>query len=99
MFTSCKNRIYLRSKTQNPTLQTSGRIRGRVLPYPLSIGVMRSALCAGENTRACGSVDDDINIQRHSKSVPVLVEDQSNCILLSITENATKVILIRHEII
>ena len=59
----------------------------------LSTGVLCSGLWAGGNTRAHRRIHvEDNNNQRHSKPVPVLVEDQSNGILLSITENATKVI-------
>ena len=60
---------------------------------PLPTDVLCSTLWVGGNTRAYGSIhDEDNDNQRHSKPVPVRVEDQSNCILLFITENVTKVI-------
>ena len=84
-----------RTRTKNPTLKTLGPYVGgycRTL-LPLSTGVLCSTLWAGGNTCAYRSIhDEDNNNQPHSKPVPVLVEDQSNDILLSITENATKVI-------
>ena len=72
----------------------SRAVRGQVLPDApadtLSPDVLCSALWAGGNTRAYRSIREDENNQRQSKPVPMLVEDQSNCILLSINENATK---------
>ena len=46
---------------------------------------------AGGNTRACRSNEN--NNQRYRKAVPMVVEDQSDCILLSITENAATVMI------
>ena len=64
----------------------------------LLLGVLCSArrYRAGGNTRTCRSLhnkDNKGNNQPCSKPVLIYVEDQSNIILLSISENAAKVVL------
>ena len=82
-----------RTRTQSPTLKTSRPIRGQVLPYAVSDRrAVLEAMGQREHTRYRSIHDEGKNNQRHSKPVLVLVEDQSNCIFVSITENGTKVI-------